>query len=212
MAIVLLFFFITFLSGFWPRNFEICITRNHEETYEIRKFEKAIWELNFDTMGYVWMGRWKYRKHKIFLCFNRGHCFTYQNHSEQADCCRNNWWHKKLSLFSTKWSNKAWAIYRVSWWDIDCLKIGHYLAAVYEGQWYPSLILEINWDQRDLLVKSLHNSGYDKNCFFWPPRDDIYYVPFTHIIGLTEVPNIVGDMDKTVTKSVQNCLNYLTKI
>ena len=62
MAIVLLFFFITFLSGFWPHNFEICITRNHEETCEIRKFEKAIWELNFDTMGYVWMGRWKYRK------------------------------------------------------------------------------------------------------------------------------------------------------
>ena len=105
-------------------------------------------------MHIVWMGRWKYRKHKIFLCFNRGHCFTYQNHSEQADYCRNNWWHKKLSLFSTKWSNKAWAIYPVSWWDIDCLKIGHYLAAVYEGQWYPSLILEINWDQRDLLVKS----------------------------------------------------------
>ena len=76
--------------------------------------------------------------------------------------------------------------------DIDCLKIGHYVAAVYEGQWYPSLILEINWDQRDLLVKSMHNSSYDKNFFFWPPRYDKYYVPFTHIIGLTEVPNIVG--------------------
>ena len=66
------------------------------------------------------------------------------------------------------------------------------MAAVYEGQWYPSLILEINWDQRDLLVKSMHNSGYDKNSFFRPPRDDIYHVPFTHIIGLTELPNIVG--------------------
>ena len=65
------------------------------------------------------------------------------------------------------------------------------MAAVYEGQWYPSLILEINWDQRDLLVKSMHNSGYDKNCFFWSPRDDRSYVPFTHI-GLTEVPNIIG--------------------
>ena len=66
--------------------------------------------------------------------------------------------------------------------DIDCLKIGHYVAAVYEDQWYPSLILEINWDQRDLLVKSMHSSGYDKSCFVWPPRDDIYYVPFIHII------------------------------
>ena len=57
--------------------------------------------------------------------------------------------------------------------DIDCLKIGHCVAAVYEGQRYPSLILEINWDQRDLLIKSIHNSGNDKNCFLWPPRDDI---------------------------------------
>ena len=58
----------------------------------------------------------------------------------------------------------------------------------------------------------MHNSGYDKNCFFWPPRDDIYYVPFTHIIGLTEVPNIVGDMDKTVTKSVQLFNQNLCKL
>ena len=76
--------------------------------------------------------------------------------------------------------------------DINCLKIGHCVGAVYESQWYPSLILEINWDQTDLLVKSMHNSGYDKNCFFWPPRDDIYYEPFTHIIRLAEVLNIVG--------------------
>ena len=58
--------------------------------------------------------------------------------------------------------------------DIGCLKIGHYVAAVYEGQWYPSSNLEINWDQRDLLVTSMHNSGHDKNCLFCQPRDDIY--------------------------------------
>ena len=66
------------------------------------------------------------------------------------------------------------------------------MAGFYEGQWYPSLFLQINRDQGHLLVKSMNNSGYDKNCFFWPSRGDIYYVPFTHIIGLTEVPNIVG--------------------
>ena len=71
--------------------------------------------------------------------------------------------------------------------DIDCLKIGHYVAAVYEGQWYPSLILEINWDQRDLLET-------------WPPKDDTYHVPFTHIVGLTEVPNIVGRHERNSYK------------
>ena len=100
--------------------------------------------------------------------------------------------------------------------DIDCLKIGHYVAAVYEGQWYPSLILEINWDQRDLLVKSMHNSGYDKNSFFWPPRDDIYHVPFTHIIGLTELPNVVGrygrNCYKISAKLFELCNQNLSKL
>ena len=39
--------------------------------------------------------------------------------------------------------------------DTDCLKIGHDMAAVYEAEWYPSLILEINWDQGDLVCITL---------------------------------------------------------
>ena len=42
----------------------------------------------------------------------------------------------------------------------------------------------------------MHNSGYDKNCFFWPPRDNV----MCQILS--------EDMEKTVTKSVQNCLNF----
>ena len=105
--------------------------------------------------------------------------------------------------------------------DTDCLKTGPYVAAVYEGQWYPSLILEFNWDQRDLLElskRSIYNSGYDKSCFFWPPRDDIYHVPFTHIIELTEVPNIVerheqnsykisGKLPELFNQNLSNLLN-----
>ena len=83
---------------------------NHKEICEIRKFENAIWESNFDTMGYVWMGRWKYRKQHFSMFQQRTLLQIPQ--SEQADYCRNNWWQKKLSLFSTKWWNKAWAIYR----------------------------------------------------------------------------------------------------
>ena len=96
--------------------------------------------------------------------------------------------------------------------DIDCLKIGHYVAAVYEGQWCPSLILAINWNQRDLLVKSMHSSGYNKNYVFWPPRNDIYCGPFIHIIGLTEVPNIVGRHGQNSYKVSTKLFEYLTKI
>ena len=77
--IVILFFFYHFLKWFVaPQLWNLYHQQgkynsfytgrwNREETCEIRKFEKAIWESNFDTMGYVWIGRWKYRKHKIFL-------------------------------------------------------------------------------------------------------------------------------------------------
>ena len=145
-------------------------------------------------------------ENNIFLCFNRGHCFRYLNQNrlttaETIDgkrsyhCFRPNG-ETKLELYTLS-ADEIFVVKNLHaskglFVDIDCLKIGHYVAAVYEGQWYPSLILEINWDQRDLLVKSMHNSGCDKNLFFWSPRDDKYYVPFTHIIGLTEVPNIVG--------------------
>ena len=143
----------------------------------------------------------------VFLCFNGGNWFTYLNHSEQ------------LPLFSTKWSKLE--LYTLStdeifvvknlhaskglFVDIDCLKIGHYVAAVYEDQWYPSLILEINWDQRDMLVKSMHNSSCDKNCFFQPPRDDMCHSPT--LLDLLKCQMLSIDMDKTVAKSVQNCLN-----
>ena len=116
----------------------------------------------------------------MFLCFNGGPCFIYLNQSEQADCCRNKSYHCfrpngeiKLELYTLSADEifvvKNLHVSKGLFVDIDCLKIGHYVAAVYEGQWYPSFILEINWDQRDLLAKSIHNSGCDKNCFFWPP-------------------------------------------
>ena len=168
-------------------------------------------------MGYVWKGRWKYRKHKIFLCQRRtllhipqsirtGQLLQKHLMAQEVIIVFDQIMKQNLSYIPCQLMRSLCK--QRLFVDIDCLKTGHYVAAVYEGQWYPSFILEINWDQRDQLVKSMHNSGYDKNFFFWPPRDDKYWVPFTHFIGLTEVPN----MDKTVKKSVQNCLNHLTKI
>ena len=152
------------------------------------------------------MGRWKYRKQNFYVSTEdiASHTSINQNRLTTAEtidgkrsyhCFRPNG-ETKLELYTLS-ADEIFVVKNLHaskglFVDIDCLKIGHYVAAVYEGQWYPSLILEINWDQRDLLVKSMHNSGYDKNFFFWPPRDDKCYVPFTHIIGLTEVPNIVG--------------------
>ena len=216
MAIVLLFFFITFLVVRSPTTLKFVppvkynnffIGRwNREETCEIRKFDKAIWESNFDTMGYVSMGRWKYRKQNFSVSTEdiASHISIIQNRltiAETIDGTRiyHCFWpngQAKLELYTLS-ADEIFAVKNLHaskglFVDIDCLKTGHYVAAVYEGQWYQNLILEINWDKRDLLVKSMHNSGYDKNCLFWPPRNDIYHVPFTNIIGLTEVPDIVG--------------------
>ena len=163
LAIVLLFFFITFLSGLWPHNLEIGITNkenivfcigrgNHEETCEIIKFENAIWESYFDTMRYV-MDRWKYRKHKFFYVSTEdiaSHTSINQNrltiaetidgtrsyHCFQLNC------ETKLELYTLSADEifvfKNLHASKRLFVDSGCLKVGHYMAAVYEGQWYPS--------------------------------------------------------------------------
>ena len=171
------------------------------------------------------MGRWKYRKQNFSVSTEdiASHTSINQNRLTTAEtidgtrsyhCFRPNG-ETNLELY-TLLADEIFVVKNLHaskslFVDIDCLKIDHYVAVVYEGQWYPRLILEINWDQGDQLVKSTHNSGYDKNCSFWPPRDDIYYVPFTHITGLTELPNIVRRHGQ-ISYKISSKLNYLTKI
>ena len=109
-----------------------------------------------------------------FFCFNGGHCFTYtliiQNRLTIAEtidgttsyhCFQPNGQTKlelytlstdEISVVTNLHGSKGLFV------DINSLKIGHYVAAVYESHWYPSCILKINWDQRDLLFKSMHKS------------------------------------------------------
>ena len=125
---------------------------NHEETCEIIKFENAIWESYFDTMRYV-MGRWKYRKHKFFYVSTEdiaSHTSINQNrltiaetidgtrsyHCFQLNC------ETKLELYTLSADEifvfKNLHASKRLFVDSGCLKVGHYVAAVYEGQWYPS--------------------------------------------------------------------------
>ena len=159
------------------------------------------------------MGWWKYRKHKIFLFQRR----TLLNIPQSI---RTGWLLQKQLMAQEVIIVFNLELYTLSADKICVVKNLHarkeicrywlpenwsLCAAVYEGEWCPSLMFEISWDQRDLLVKSIHNSGYDKNCFFWSPRDDTYYVSFSHIIGLTEVSNIAG-------RHGQNCCKISAKL
>ena len=97
--------------------------------------------------------------------------------------------------------------------DTDCLKTGHYVAAVCEGQCYPSLTLETNWDQKDLLVKQkLLMTITRKTASFGHP--EMIYIMFHSptLLDLLKCQILWEDMDETVTKSMQNFLNYLTQI
>ena len=119
---------------------------------EIRKVENTIWGSNFDTMGYVWMGRWKYRKQNFSVSTEdiASHTSINQNrltiaetidgtrsyHCFQLNC------ETKLELYTLSADEifvfKNLHASKRLFVDSGCLKVGHYVAAVYEGQWYPS--------------------------------------------------------------------------
>ena len=87
-------------------------------------------------------------ENNIFLCFNRGHCFRYLNQNrlttaETIDGKRSYhcFWpngETKVELYTLS-ADKIFVVKNLYaskglFVDIDCLKIGHYVAAVYEGQ------------------------------------------------------------------------------
>ena len=58
---------------------ELCYLRNESVSMKVFLLNMHKARILFDLgkpVHHLWMGRWKYRKHNICLCFNGGHCFT----------------------------------------------------------------------------------------------------------------------------------------
>ena len=65
--------------------------------------------------------------------------------------------------------------------DIATFRAGTHVAYIYEGNWYAGAILDVEMDENDIKVNSLHPNGPAK-AFKFPERVDELWVPAQNII------------------------------
>ena len=65
--------------------------------------------------------------------------------------------------------------------------IHDYVAFLYDQKWWIGIVLEINIEEGDVLVKFMHPNGPARS-FSWPSKEVICLVPLSHILHKTEVP------------------------
>ena len=58
---------------------------------------------------------------------------------------------------------------------VSYLKIGDYVACIYDHDWYIGTVEIVCEEEGDLQIRFLHPKGPGRpmNCFFWPPKEDI---------------------------------------
>ena len=60
-------------------------------------------------------------------------------------------------------------------------KKNDYVACLYDGKWWVSLVIDVSKEEEDCRVNFMHPPGPKKN-FRWPVREDICWVSFGDII------------------------------
>ena len=61
------------------------------------------------------------------------------------------------------------------------VKLMDFVACKYDSNWWIGMVLEINTEEKDFKIKFFHPCGPAKS-FYWPPHDDICWVPFTNFV------------------------------
>ena len=69
------------------------------------------------------------------------------------------------------------------------IKVLSYVTCSHDNEWRVGIILEINKDERDILVKFMTPNG-PAGSFKWPEPDDTVWVPFFHILCNIDVPSL----------------------
>ena len=67
------------------------------------------------------------------------------------------------------------------------LNIGDYVACIYDHDWYIGIVEMVCEEEGDLQIKFLHPKGPGRpmNCFSWPPKEDICYIPNNDILKIS---------------------------
>ena len=66
---------------------------------------------------------------------------------------------------------------------LDRIKISTYLLCKYDDRYWIGIVSDEDETAGDVKVKFMHPC-YPRVSFFWPSRDDVYWVPHTHIITI----------------------------
>lgn len=64
-----------------------------------------------------------------------------------------------------------------------------YITCVFDDDWFVGNIVETSLENKDILVKFMKRSVSAKT-FTWPDKDDICWVPVTHILCRIESLNV----------------------
>jgi len=56
-----------------------------------------------------------------------------------------------------------------------------YVACLYDRNWWIGMVMSVNDGEHEAEVKFMHSHGPARS-FFWLSREDLCYVPYTHIL------------------------------
>ena len=65
-----------------------------------------------------------------------------------------------------------------------------YITCLYDDNWYIGCVEEVCEEEGDIKVSFMHpkGPGRPENCFFWPSRGDICYIPENDILCKISAP------------------------
>ena len=70
---------------------------------------------------------------------------------------------------------------------LDRIKISTYLLCKYDDRYWIGIVSDIDEAAGGVEVKFMHQH-YSGVSFFWPSRDNVCWVPHTHIITIIQTP------------------------
>ena len=77
-----------------------------------------------------------------------------------------------------------------------------YVCCVYDSKWWIGHVLETDSVENDIWINFLHPCGPSK-CFYWPSREDICWVPLSHVLCKVNQPRLASAAAATRSASLK---------
>ena len=76
-----------------------------------------------------------------------------------------------------------------------------YVICIYDEFGWVGIVEDIRTIEMDVKVKFMHPHGPSKQ-FFWPPRDDVCWIPFDKVVKVIQLPSTTSGRMYTLTDLV----------